>query len=77
MAYIGSPDPYYTNRGIRKDTSYINKYLAVDHIRDSLHMPMGAVTISMLYVIHLCILHYALPKSVLHWKVCYIFAFQG
>ena len=42
-------------------------------MKDSLHMPIGAVTISVFYVIRLCTLHYALPNSVLHWKVCYIY----
>ena len=27
----------------------------------------------MFYVIRLYILHYALPKSIFHWKVCYIY----
>ena len=27
----------------------------------------------MFYVIRLCILHFALPKSVFRWKVCYIY----
>ena len=31
------------------------------------------VTIYMFYVICLCILHYAPPKYVLHWKFCYIY----
>ena len=73
MAFIGSPGPGYTIRGIRKDTSYIIKFSAVYYMRYLLHMPMGAVIISMLYVINLFILHYALHKSVLHWKVCYIY----
>ena len=42
-------------------------------MRDSLHIPMGEVTLSMFYVIRLCILHYDPPKSVLNWKVCYIY----
>ena len=46
---------------------------AVDDIRDPLHMPILAVTIYIYYVIRLCILHYALPKSILHCKVCYIY----
>ena len=33
---------------------------------------MWAVNISMLYVISLCILHYAPTDSILYWKVCYI-----
>ena len=70
---IGSPNPYYTIRGTRKETRYIIKDSKVDAIRDSLHMPMVAVTISMFYVISLCVLHYALPKYVLHWGVCYIY----
>ena len=47
-------------------------------MRDSLHMPMRAVNISMFYVIRLCILHYALPECVLYWKVCHIYyLFRG
>ena len=53
MAFIGSPDPDHTIRGIIKYTSYIIKYSAVDDIRDSLNIPMVAVTISMFYVIRL------------------------
>ena len=48
IALIGYPDTYYNIRGIRQETSYINKDSAVDEMRDSLHMPMGEVTISML-----------------------------
>ena len=48
MALIGYPDKDYTIRGTRKETSYINKYPEVDGMRDSLHMPMGAVTIYIL-----------------------------
>ena len=59
--------------GIIKETSYIIKYSVVYDMIYLLHMPMVAVTISMLYVIRLFILRYALPKSVLHWKVCYIY----
>ena len=59
--------------GTIKDTSYTNKDSAVDDTIDSLHIKIGAVTIYMFYVIRLWILHYALPKSVLNWKVCYIY----
>ena len=34
---------------------------------------MLVVTISMFYVINSCILHHALPKSLLSWEVCYIY----
>ena len=34
---------------------------------------MGAVTIYIFYVIHLCISHYVLPKSIFNWKVCCIY----
>ena len=34
---------------------------------------MGAVTVYIFYVIFSCVLHYALHKSVLCWKVCYIY----
>ena len=73
MELIGSRYTDYTIRGIIRDTSYIITDSAVDDMRDSLHIPMGEVTISMFYVICLCILHYALPKSFFHWKVCYIY----
>ena len=63
--------------GIRKDHSYIIKDSEVYGMRDTPRMAMGVVTISMLYVIPLCIVHYALHKSVLHWKVCYIVPVQG
>ena len=53
MALIGYPDKDYTIRGTIKETSYINKYPEVDGMRDSLHMPMGAVTIYMVYMIRL------------------------
>ena len=66
MELVGSTDPDYTIRGTIKDTSYINKDSAVDGTIDSINMPMGAVTIYMFYVIRLCILHYAIPKSVLN-----------
>ena len=46
MALAGYPDPDYTIIFIRKDTNYINKDSVVDDMRDSLHMPMGAVTIN-------------------------------
>ena len=42
-------------------------------MRDSLHMPMGEVFTSMFNVINFCIFHYALPKSFMYWKVCYIY----
>ena len=65
MAFIESPDTDYTIRCIRKETSCINKNSDIYDMRDSLHMPMRAVTISMFYVICLCILQHALTKSVL------------
>ena len=34
---------------------------------------MVSLTIYMFYVIHLCILHYAFPESILYWKFCYIY----
>ena len=74
MELIGYPDTDYTIIGIMQYTSYIIKYSAVYDMRDSLHMPMGEVTISMLYVIRLCILKYAPPKYVLHWNI-YIYIF--
>ena len=77
MALIGYFDPDYTIIGIIKETSYIKKYSAIDYIRDSLHMPMLAVTIYMFYMIGLRILHNALPKYVLHCKVCYYTSFPG
>ena len=70
---IGPPDTDYTIIGTRKDTSHINKYEVVDDTRDSLYMPIGAVTIYMLYVIRLWTLHFVLPKSVLNWKFCHIY----
>ena len=73
MVLIVSPNPEFTVRGIRNFTSYIIKDSAVDDMRDSLHMTMGAVTIYRFYVILLCILHYELTKSVLNWKLLYIY----
>ena len=40
-------------------------------------MPIGAVIISMFYVICWFVLHYALPKSVLYRNVCYIYFLSG
>ena len=78
MALIGPPDQDYTIWGIRKETSYINKYSAVDNMRYPPNIPMEAVTTYILYVIRLCILQYVLPESVLYWKVCYkYFLFKG
>ena len=68
MVLIGTPNPEYTIRCIRKNTSDTIKYSLVDDIRDSLHIPMVLVTTSMFYVIRFTILHYDLPKSVLHWN---------
>ena len=42
-------------------------------MRDSLLMPVVAVTIPILHVICLCILHYALPKYVMYRKLCYVY----
>ena len=78
MALIGSPDTDYTIRGIIKYTSCINKDSAVYEMIDLLHMPMGAVSISMFYMICFYILHYAIPEPVLYWKVCFIYLlFRG
>ena len=70
MELIVSHYPESIIRGIIKYASYINKEYTVDYMRDLIQMPMGAVTIYMFYVIHLCILYYVVPKSVLYWKVC-------
>ena len=40
-------------------------------------MLLGAVTISMLYVIRLYILHNLLPESALSWEVSYIYFRAG
>ena len=77
MTLKRSLDPEYTFRGIIKCISYINKNSAVYYMRDSLHMPMGEVITSMFNVIHLCILHDALPKSFMYWKVFIYISFPG
>ena len=64
MALIGSPDTDYTIRVVIKETSYTNKDSAVDNMRYPIHIPMGAVNVSMFQVICLCISHFALPKSI-------------
>ena len=82
MVLMGAPDIDSNIIVICKDTSYFNKYSAVDNMRGSPKMsiiffPMGAVTISMFYVIRLWILSYALPESVFPWGVCFIFFLFG
>ena len=72
MELKGHPDPDCTIREIGNDTSYIIKDSALYGMGDLLHMPMRVVTLSMFYVVRLCILHYVIPKSVLYWRVCYI-----
>ena len=74
---MGSPDPEYTIISNRKDTSYINKDSVVDDKRDSLHMPMGAVTI---YILCDTSVHFTLCAPQVYFALesfLYVFTVQG
>ena len=78
MALIRTPDPEYKIICIIKDTSYINKDSTVYDMSYSLHMPMGAVTISMLYVIYILNFTLCTPRFCFVFEILlYTFPVQG